>query len=225
MRCGSLRRTHHPEVPMHHLHRHRSRRHFLRACAATAAIAHPVIGMAQGLAAQTTIHYGGPARPGPHPAYSSLQTPPHPAAGWAGGRAAQPPTHYGGPAWRGHYPAYLALKSGALPAASIDLRWQSFGTSSARMSAVLSGGIDIACTGIVSALALMARGSRHFAIIAVPEDFGRVEGLFVRSDVSAIAHLRGKKIGVTFASSAHLLVLDLLAGAGLGPAEVAVLNV
>lgn len=173
---------------MHHLHRHRSRRHFLRACATTAAIAHPVIGMAQGLAAQTTIHYGGSA-------------------------------------WLGHYPAYLALKSGALPAASIDLRWQSFGTSSARMSAVLSGGIDIACTGIVSALALMARGSRHFAIIAVPEDFGRVEGLFVRSDVSAIAHLRGKKIGVTFASSAHLLVLDLLAGAGLGPAEVAVLNV
>src|SRR6218665_821567 len=139
MRCGSLRRTHHPEGPMHHLHRHRSRPHFfppsppppppaptppfprlrsplrsVRAGAATAAIAHPVIGMAQGLAAQTTIHYGGSA-------------------------------------WLGHYPAYLALKSGTLPAASIDLRWQSFGTSSARMSAVLSGGIDIACTGIVSA--------------------------------------------------------------------------
>src|SRR6218665_3934992 len=122
MRCGSLRRAHHPEVPMHHLHRHRSRRHFLRACATTAAIAHPVIGMAQGLAAQTTIHYGGSA-------------------------------------WLGHYPAYQALKSGALPAASIHLRWQTFGTSSARMSAVLSGGIDIACTGIVSGPAPLGRGS------------------------------------------------------------------
>src|SRR6218665_1598300 len=176
MRCGSLRRTHHPEVPMHHLHRHRSRRHFLRACAATAAIAHPVIGMAQGLAAQTTIHYGGSARLGPHPAFLALKNGPLP----------NPPTPWGGSAGWAHFPAYRALKGGTLPAASIDLRWQSFGTSSARMSAVLSGGIDIACTGIVSALALMARGSRHFAIIAVPEDFGRVEGLFVRSDVSAI---------------------------------------
>src|SRR6218665_958459 len=128
MRCGSLRRTHHPEVPMHHLHRHRSRRHFLRACATTAAIAHPVIGMAQGLAPQTPPPQARPPPPAPIAP---------PVIGMAQGLPAQPPIHYGGSAWLGHYPAYLALKSGALPAASIDLRWQSFGTSSARMSAVL----------------------------------------------------------------------------------------
>ncbi|MGC7402897.1 ABC transporter substrate-binding protein [Pandoraea pneumonica] len=141
------------------------------------------------------------------------------------GRAADAATvQYGGSAWLGHYPAYLAMKSGAFAAAGIDQQWQSFGTSSARMSAVLSGGIDIACTGIVSALALMARGSKHFSIVAVPESFGRVEGLFVREGVNSLQDLKGKKLGVTFASSAHLLVLDLLGSAGLSN-DVTVLNV
>src|SRR6218665_2787135 len=129
MRCGSLRRTHHPEVPMHHLHRHRSRRHFLRACAATAAIAHPVIRMALGLAPQNTIHYTGSASPAAIP---------HPVIGMAQALAAQTTNHYGGSAWLGHYPAYLALKIGALPAASIHLRPQYLGTPSDPTSARLS---------------------------------------------------------------------------------------
>ncbi|MGH8806687.1 MAG: ABC transporter substrate-binding protein [Noviherbaspirillum sp.] len=134
--------------------------------------------------------------------------------------------NYGGSAWLGHYPAYIGIKSGLFAAKGLDVKWQSFGTSSARMSALLSGGIDIACTGIVSALALMARGSKHFSIIGVPEDFGRVEGLFARTNINSIQALKGKKIGVTFASSSHLLVLDLLSSAGLTPdKDVSLLNV
>lgn len=134
--------------------------------------------------------------------------------------------NYGGSAWLGHYPAYVAIKAGLFTAKGLDVKWNSFGTSSARLSALLSGNVDIAGTGIVSALALMSRGSTHFRIIATPEDFGRVEGLFVRSDVASIQDLKGKKIGVTFASSSHLLVLDLLAAAGLNPdKDVNLLNV
>lgn len=134
--------------------------------------------------------------------------------------------NYGGSAWLGHYPAYVAMKSGMFAAKGIDLKWQSFGTSSARMSALLSGGIDVACTGIVSALALMSRGSRHFSIVGTPDDFGRVEGLFARGNINSIQALKGKKIGVTFASSSHLLVLDVLTSAGLNPdKDVSLLNV
>ncbi|MCX7169113.1 MAG: ABC transporter substrate-binding protein [Proteobacteria bacterium] len=142
------------------------------------------------------------------------------------GTAAPQLINYGGSAWLGHYPAYIGVKSGLFAAKGVDVKWQSFGTSSARMSAVLSGGVDIACTGIVSALALMSRGSRHFSLVAVPDDFGRVEGLFSRSDVTSLQGLKGKKIGVTFASSSHLLVLDLLTSAGLSPdTDVVLLNV
>lgn len=125
--------------------------------------------------------------------------------------------NYGGSAWLGHYPAYIGIKSGMFAANGLEVNWQSFGTSSARLGGLLSGGVDIAGTGIVSALALMARGSKHLSVIGAAEDFGKVEGLFVRNDVQSVRDLKGKKIGVTFASSAHLLVLDLLTGAGLNP--------
>lgn len=144
-----------------------------------------------------------------------------PPSALAAGQSVQ----YGGSAWLGHYPAYLAMTEGYHKDAGIEQNWQAFGTSSARMSAVMSGGIDIACTGIVSALALMSRGAKQFSIIAIPENFGRVEGIVGRSDIRNIADLKGKKLGVTFASSAHLLVLDVLDKAGLKPNDVSVLNV
>lgn len=139
--------------------------------------------------------------------------------------AANATINYGGSAWLGHYPAYLAMTNGYLKEVALEQDWQSFGTSSSRMSAVMAGGIDIACTGVVSALALMARGAKQFSIIAIPENFGRVEGIFVKGGIKSINELKGKKVGVTFASSAHMLVLDLIAKAGLKPDDVTVLNV
>ena len=144
-----------------------------------------------------------------------------PSLAWANNKTVR----YGGSAWLGHYPAYLAMKQGFFAKEGIEQGWESFGTSSARMTAVMSGGVDIACTGIVSALALMSRGAKQFSIIAVPETFGRVEGLIARENVKSVADLKGKKVGVTFASSAHLLVLDVLKKNGLSEKDVTVLNV
>ena len=129
---------------------------------------------------------------------------------------------YGGSAWLG--PAWLAIQAGYFKAEGLDVGWESFGTTSARVSTLLSGNIDMAVTA-APALAVMARGSKHFAIIGVPENFGRVEGLIVRDGVKTV-DLKGKKVGVTFASSAHLLVLNLLDQAGLkADKDVTVLNV
>ena len=69
--------------------------------------------------------------------------------------AAEQTLKYGGSPWLGHYPAHLAMAEGYLKEVGITQDWQSFATSSARMSAFMSGGVDIGCAGIVSAL------SRH----------------------------------------------------------------
>ncbi|MGS1008141.1 ABC transporter substrate-binding protein [Achromobacter anxifer] len=148
-----------------------------------------------------------------------------PMAGRAWAAQAQA-VRYGGSAWLGHYPAWLAIQAGYFKNEGLDVGWESFGTTSARVSALLSGNIDMAVTAAPAALAVMARGSRHFAIIGVPENFGRVEGLIVRDGVQSMQDLKGKKVGVTFASSAHLLVLNLLDQAGLkADKDVTVLNV
>ncbi len=133
--------------------------------------------------------------------------------------------NYGGSAWLGHYAAYVAMKTDIFTKLGIDCRWQSFSTSSARMGAVMAGNIDIAGTGVVSALALMANGAKQFQLISTPNNFGKSEGLLVRSNVKSLADLKGKKIGVTYASSSHVLLLDVLRQANMDPArDVSIIN-
>ncbi|OZI75221.1 aliphatic sulfonate ABC transporter substrate-binding protein [Bordetella genomosp. 12] len=140
-------------------------------------------------------------------------------------RAAKTRLTYGGSGWLGHYSAYIALKTGLFDKQGLDIAWQSFATSSDRMGAVMAGNIDLAGTGVVSSLALMAAGARQFQVIATPNNFGRAEGVLVREDVKDVAGLKGKKIGVTYASSAHVLLLDVLQQAGLDPEkDVTIIN-
>ena len=133
---------------------------------------------------------------------------------------------YGGSSWLGHYSAHIAIKAGIFEKKGLNIEWQNFATSSDRMSAVMSSSIDLAGTGVVSALALMAAGVTQFKLLTTPNNFGRAEGLLVRSDVSHISQLKGKKIGVTFASSTHVLILDLLKQAGLNAdKDVSLINI
>ncbi|WP_034293530.1 ABC transporter substrate-binding protein [Herbaspirillum sp. RV1423] len=133
-------------------------------------------------------------------------------------RAAAPTViNYGGSPWLGHYSAYIAMKTGIMSRHGIDLRWQSFATSSSRMAAVMAGNVDIAGTGVVSALALMASGAKQFQLIATPNNYGRSEGVLVRDSIKTIADLKGKKVGVTYASSAHVLLLDVFGQYGINP--------
>lgn len=133
--------------------------------------------------------------------------------------------NYGGSAWLGHYPAYLALENGLFSESNLRVGWEFFGTSSGRMSALMSGDIDVAGTGVVSAIALMAQGVKRFYVIGVPDNFGRVEGLFAVEGIESINDLKGKTIGTTFASSAHTLVLDLMAQNGLTERDINVINI
>jgi taurine transport system substrate-binding protein len=91
---------------------------------------------------------------------------------------------YGGSSWLGHYSAYLAIKSGIFARKGLDIKWQAFPTSSDRMGAVMAGSIDLAGTGVVSSLALMAAGATQFKLIATPNNFGRAEGLLARAPIS-----------------------------------------
>ncbi|KAG1531585.1 hypothetical protein G6F50_016620 [Rhizopus delemar] len=94
------------------------------------------------------------------------------------------------------------------------------------MSAVMAGNIDLAGTGVVSSLALMAAGARQFQVIATPNNFGRAEGVLVRDDVKSVADLKGKKIGVTApGSSTNMVVSFFLAKHGLKASDVSIIGV
>lgn len=125
------------------------------------------------------------------------------------------PVTYGGSTWIGHFPVWVGMKKGFFGAEGLDVKWESFGTSSSRMSAMVSGSLDFAGTGVIPALSLMAAGSKSFTVLAAPDSFATVQGLIAKDDLKSLSDLKGKKIGVTFASSGHLLILDLLKQQGL----------
>lgn len=117
---------------------------------------------------------------------------------------------YGGSSWLGHYPVWVGIKKDIFKKRGLGVLWQPFVASSGRLGSLVSGDLDFAGTGVVSALALMASGNKSFSVVATPDSYATVEGILSNDSIRTIADLKGKKIGVTFASSAHVLVLDLL---------------
>ena len=126
---------------------------------------------------------------------------------------------YGGSSWLGHYPVWVGIQKGTFKNRGLDVTFQQFYTSSARMGSLISGGIDFASTGSISALALMATGLKSFYVFATQDSYATVEGIIARQGIQSVKDLKGKKLAVTFASSAHVLVLDILEQNGLKPRE------
>lgn len=136
-------------------------------------------------------------------------------AGTDGGGKAQATVVYGGSSWLGHYPAMVGIGKNLFGDQGIRVAFQSFGTSSGRMSALAAGQLDFAGTGAISALALMAAGNKSFYLLATPDSYATVEGIIAKKGIQSIKDLKGMKIGVTFASSAHVLVYDILEQNGM----------
>jgi taurine transport system substrate-binding protein len=63
----------------------------------------------------------------------------------------------------------------------------------------------------------MAAGSKGFMAFATPDSYATVEGIIARESIKSIKDLKGKKVAAPFASSAHVLVLDMLEQNGLDP--------
>ncbi len=124
---------------------------------------------------------------------------------------------YGGSSWLGHYPVWVGIEKGIFQNHGLGVLFQNFYASSGRMGSLVAGDLDIASTGSISAIALMASGNKGFDVFATQDSYAKVEGLIARENIKSIADLKGKKVAAPFASSAHVLVLDLLEHNGLDP--------
>lgn len=126
---------------------------------------------------------------------------------------------YGGSSWLGHYPVWIGMEKGIFKEKQLGVLFQNFYASSGRMGAMISGDLDFASTGSISAIALMAAGQKSFYAFATQDSYATVEGIVAKKSIGSVEDLKGKKLAVTFASSAHVLVLDILAQYGIDPQE------
>ncbi|MBW1779759.1 MAG: aliphatic sulfonate ABC transporter substrate-binding protein [Deltaproteobacteria bacterium] len=142
---------------------------------------------------------------------------PSPAA--ASGKLERVTVVYGGSSWLGHYPVWVGIKKGIFQEKGLGVLFQQFYASSGRMGSLIAGDLDFASTGSISAIALMAAGVKRFYAIGTQDSYATVEGIIATKGITSIGDLKGKKLAVTFASSAHVLVLDILKQEGLDPKQ------
>ncbi|MFP3929147.1 MAG: ABC transporter substrate-binding protein [Desulfobacteraceae bacterium] len=126
---------------------------------------------------------------------------------------------YGGSSWLGHYPAWVGIEMGTFQEEGLGVLFQRFYASSGRMGSLVAGDLDFASTGCISGIALMASGMKGFYAFGTPDSYATVEGIVARKDIKTVEDLKGKKLAATFASSAHVLALDILEQHGLEPKE------
>jgi taurine transport system substrate-binding protein len=124
---------------------------------------------------------------------------------------------YGGSSWLGHYPAWVGIEKGLFKNHGLGVLFQNFYASSGRMGSLVAGDLDVAATGSISAIALMASGNKGFMAFGTPDSYATVEGIIAKESIKSIKDLKGKRIAAPFASSAHVLVLDILEQNGLDP--------
>ena len=126
---------------------------------------------------------------------------------------------YGGSSWLGHYPAWVGIEKGTFKKHGLGVLFQNFYASSGRMGSLVAGDLDVASTGCISAIALMAAGSKGFKAFGTQDSYATVEGIIAQEKIKTIQDLKGKKIAAPFASSAHVLVLDILKQNNLVPGK------
>jgi taurine transport system substrate-binding protein len=124
---------------------------------------------------------------------------------------------YGGSTWLGHYPAWVGIEKGIFKKHGLGVLWQMFYGSSGRMGSMTAGDLDMASTGCIGAIALMSSGVKSFYAVGTQDSYATVEGIIARRGINSIQDLKGKKVAATFASSAHVLILDLLQQNGIDP--------
>lgn len=136
----------------------------------------------------------------------------------------EPTVIYGGAAWLGHYPTIVGMEAGTFEDQGIRVSFQEFGTSAGRMGALAAGQIDVASSGSIGAMGLMAAGHTDFYAIGTQDSYATLEGLVAPTEIETVEDLEGKQIAVTFASSAHNLLIDILDQHGLTEDDVELIN-
>ncbi|HZU06240.1 MAG TPA: ABC transporter substrate-binding protein [Chloroflexota bacterium] len=121
-----------------------------------------------------------------------------------------------------HAPLYVALESGAFVRQGLDVELINVGAATASQAALVAGDVLVAGLGGSSTITAMLAGA-DLTIVASLFDTAPYQVLST-PDITAIADLRGKTIGINrFGGSADFVVRYLLRQAGVDPEREVVL--
>lgn len=122
-----------------------------------------------------------------------------------------------GSQWYGHCPAWIGIEKGIFAKAGFEVEWKPVANSVDRILALSSGDAQFASLGEIAMLTSMAAGNRSFYWVGNQDIAPGFEGIVARSGIETLADLKGRKVGVQFASSVDITARLLLRKAGLDP--------
>ncbi|RMD61916.1 MAG: taurine ABC transporter substrate-binding protein, partial [Alphaproteobacteria bacterium] len=110
-------------------------------------------------------------------------------------------------------------------ATGYKINWRKFDSGAKVINAMASGDVSLSLAGSSPIAAAVSRGL-DLELVWIVEDIASAEAMVVRNGSGIIApqDLRGKKIGVPFASTTHFHLLFALEQFGIDPSEVTILN-
>jgi taurine transport system substrate-binding protein len=110
-------------------------------------------------------------------------------------------------------------------ATGYKINWRKFDSGAKVITAMASGDVQLALAGSSPIAAGMSRGL-DVELVWIAEDIASAEALAVRdgSGISAPQDLKGKTLGVPFASTTHFHTLFALEQFGINPTELKILN-
>lgn len=105
------------------------------------------------------------------------------------------------------------------------INWKKFDSGAKVITAMASGDVQLSLAGSSPIAAGVSRGL-DLELIWIVEDIASAEALVVRdgSGITAPQDLKGKKLGVPFASTTHFHTLFALEQLGIEPSELTILN-
>lgn len=112
-----------------------------------------------------------------------------------------------------------------LEAQALAAEWVEFSSGPPLLEALNAGAIDFGATGDTPPIFAQAAGAELLYVGGQPVS-GVSEAVLVRADslIRTPADLRGKRVAFTKGSSAHYMVVQILASAGLRPADIQAVN-
>ncbi len=123
-------------------------------------------------------------------------------------------------------PWIVAIADGEFERATgYEIAWRKFESGSKVISAMVAGEVQVALAGSSPIAAGVSLGV-DMLLFWIVEDIASVEALVVRegSGIVAPQDLKGKKLGVPFASTTHFHSLFALEQFGIDPADLEILN-
>jgi len=134
------------------------------------------------------------------------------------------PIKIGISAWAGVEPAELAARAGFFERRGVDVKMVRFSAYTDSIEAFREGKVDIDMQTFDDAIRLSGAGVKMKVVLFTDYSFGG-DGIVARSDITSVADLRGKKVGVEIGTVGHFSLLKALEKSELEEEDITIVSI